>query len=183
MKRILRYVQQTKSYGLRFKRGDSIQMGGYCDSDWGGCLMTRRSTSGYVFLLGGAAVSWSSKRQTSVAMSSCEAEYMAASHAAKEALWETSFLQELGVMNRLKVTVQCDSQSALRLMKNPQFHSKTKHIDIHVHFIRELVETGRVNFEFCGTDLQVADALTKGVPGPKFRFCRLEMGVVLLLES
>ena len=87
IKRVLRYIQGTKEIGLKFQRTQKFELYGFCDSDWGGCLDTRRSTSGYVFLLGGAAVSWSSKRQATVAMSSAEAEYIAATHAAKESLW------------------------------------------------------------------------------------------------
>ena len=173
VKRIFRYLQKTKDYGLRFKSSGNLKVTGFCDADWGGCLVTRRSTSGYTFLLGGAAVSWSSKQQASVAMSSCEAEYLAASHAAKEALWEATFLKELGLSTGEGVTIQCDSQSALKLMKNPLYHSKTKHIDIHVHFIRELIEAGKVAFEFCPTSLQVENPLPNGVLGSKLFFCRL----------
>ena len=139
---------------------------------------TRRSTSGYVFMLGGAAVSWSSKRQATVAMSSCEAEYLAASHAAKESVWATGLLREFGFNESKPVRIFSDSQSTIKLVKNSVFHLRTKHIDIHTHFIRELVENRSIEMIYISTDFQVADSLTKGLPKSKTIFCREKMGVL-----
>jgi hypothetical protein len=177
VKRVLRYLKQTAGYALEFKKSESLELSGFCDSDWGGCEDSRRSTTGYVFLMGGAAVAWNSKRQSAVALSTCEAEYMAASQAAKEALWELNFLEELNVKVDLPISIFSDSSSALKLMKNPTFHSRTKHIDIQVHFIRELIESKVLDFQFCFTGDQVADCLTKGVPVAKMAYCIQEMGL------
>ena len=172
VKRVLRYLRFTSDKCLRFEKQGEVQVKGYCDADWAGDVDTRRSTSGYIFLLGGAAISWSSKRQQSVALSSCEAEYMSATHASKEALWLKRFVTEMG-WEQPSVEVLCDNQSALKLMKNPQYHSKTKHISIQYHYLRELIEEGEISFDFIGTNMQCADFLTKGLSREKLeRFGR-----------
>ena len=181
VKRVFRYLKGTTNLGLKFVRAggpqSEVQLEGYTDSDWGGCLDSRKSTGAYLFKLGGAAVSWASRRQTSVALSSCEAEYMAACMASKEAVWQRSFLEELGEPRTGPVEIKSDSESALNLMKNPVFHSKTKHIGIQYHFTRELVGKGDVSFVFCRTAFMVADSLTKAVPREKVEFCRDQMGL------
>ena len=183
VKRVFRYISNTRNHGLKFRRGENLEIRGFCDSDWGGCPDTRRSTSGYVFILGGAAVSWSSKRQMTVAMSSCEAEYLAATHAAKEALWLSSFIREIFIDSNIYRIDNCvrifsDSQSAIKLAKNSVLHARSKHIDIRAHFIRELIESRKIEFIYIPTEKQVADALTKGVPKEKTVFCREHMGVL-----
>ena len=160
-KRVLRYVQQTKRLGLQFKRQKSTEIVGFCDSDWGGDLDTRRSTTGYVFLLGGGAFSWCSKRQGGSALSSCEAEYTAAAQAAMEVAWQRSFLEELGLGKREPIVIGCDSQSALNLIDNPVYHERSKHIGIKFHYVREQVLKGEVEFVYVPTKFLVADDLTK----------------------
>ena len=177
IKRVLRYLKKTTALGITFHATGELKLLGYCDADWGGCLDTRRSTTGYVFLLSGGAINWCSKRQTCVAMSTCEAEYMAASSAAKEATWARHFLTELGFDDRTGTGINCDNQSAIKLMKNSIFHSRTKHIDLHFHFVRELVTDEKIIFEYCNSTEQVADALTKSVPVNKLQFCRDKMGL------
>jgi hypothetical protein len=177
VKRILRYIKGTRSHGLVFTRGRSLELKGYTDSDWGGCPDTGRSTGGYVFLLGGAAISWSSQRQKSSALSSCEAEYMAACGAAKEAIWTKEMLHQLGHPKEEPVKILSDSESAMNLMKNPVLHQKTKHIGIQFHFVRELIEKGDVSFSYCKRDFMVADSLTKAVSRVKVEFCRTMMGI------
>jgi len=177
VKRILRYVKGTTNYCLRFERGAS-ELKGFCDADWGGCLDSRRSTSGYVFLLGGGAVSWKSKRQESVALSSTEAEYMAACLAAKEAVWLRRLLEEMGVQFTTSTTIFTDNQSSLKLMENPVLHERTKHVDIRYHFTRDTISTGQIDFKFIPTDQQAADSLTKGVPELKVKFCAEKFGLV-----
>jgi hypothetical protein len=148
-----------------------------CDSDYAGDVDSMRSTGGYVFLLTGGAISWSSKRQATVALSSTEAEYMAATHASKEALWLKRLIGELG-WRQSAVEVFCDNQSALKLMRNPQYHARTKHISVQFHFVRELIEAGELDFQFVGTNLQCADFLTKGVPRAKLEGFRCAVGLV-----
>ena len=177
VKRVFRYVQATKEYGLKFSREGKFNLVGYCDADWGGCLDTRRSTTGYVFLLGGGAVSWSSKRQQSVALSSCEAEYVAAAQAAKEGRWLFNFLTEIGIPITKPLQVYSDSQSALALMRNPVYHERSKHIDMKFHYIRDEIRSKEMKFLYVQTSNQVADSLTKAVPKEKVDFCRFHMGV------
>ena len=177
LKRVMRYLNKKKKLGLLYLKQKKIEIVGYCDSDGGECQDTRRSISGYVFMLGGAAISWSSKRQQTVALSSCEAEYMAATLAVKEALWEQNFLEELKHWTGKPMRIYSDSQSAMELMKHAKFHSRVKHIDIQLHFIREIIEAKRVEFFYVPTAAQVADALTKPVPRNKTEFCRDRMGL------
>ena len=177
VKRVLRYVQGTKDFCLRYESQGSLTITGFCDSDWAGCLDTRKSTGGYVFLLGKGAISWSSKRQKSTSLSSCEAEYVTAAHAAMEVSWLRNFLGELHLEPSGPIMVGCDSQSAMNLIDNPVYHERSKHIQLKMHYIREQVSASEVEFSYVATNVQVADCLTKAVPGEKVRFCRGEMGV------
>ena len=155
----------------------SVCIHGFVDSDWAGDIDRRRSTSGYVFTMFGGAISWMSKRQPVVALSTTEAEYMAATHACKEAIWLKRLCSDIGV-DAGKITISCDSQSAICLAKNPTFHARTKHIDVQFHFVRDMVEDGKVNLEKVDTVKNVADALTKPVGTEKFRWCSESMGLV-----
>ena len=176
VKRVFRYLKTTMNLCLRFEKEGSTQVRGYCDSDFAGDVDTMRSTAGYVFLLAGGAISWSSKRQQTVAVSSTEAEYMAATHASKEALWLKRFVSDLG-WEQSTVRIFCDNQSALKMMKNPTYHARTKHISVQYHFIRELIEDKELEFQFVGTNLQCADFLTKGVTRDKLELFRFEVGL------
>ncbi len=139
-------------------------MVGYCDADWAGDLEDRRSTTGFVFMMGGGATSWSSKRQPTIALSTTKAEYMANTQATKEAIWMTKFMKELGYMKEKKaMVIRCDNQGAISLTKNPTQHAQTKHIDVQHHFVQERVENGKVIFEYCSTEEMVADVLTKAL--------------------
>lgn len=151
-------------------RGPLDVFSGYNDSDGAGDLTNRRSTSGFLFNIGSGAISWSSKRQPTVALSSCEAEYVAQTQAAKEAIWLRSLLVELLNNNgELTATViYGDNQGAIALAKNPQFHARTKHIDIQYHFVREKQPEGQVSLQYIPTEKQVADGLTKALPKDRF---------------
>ena len=129
------------------------------DSDWAGDIDSRRSTSGYVFTMFGGAISWMSKQQPVVALSTTEVEYMEATHACKEAIWLKRLCSDVGV-DAGQITICCDSQSAIFLAKNPTFHARTKHIDVQFHFVRDMVEDGKVNLEKVDTAKNVVDALT-----------------------
>ena len=136
---------------------------GYSDADWAGDKEDRKSTSGSIFLLHGRAISWASKKQTSVALSTIEAEYVALSNASKDACWIKQLLKDLG-RPQDEITIKTDSQGAIALTKNPEQHPKTKHIDIRYHFVRDLIEKGVIKLEYCPTADMVADILTKGLP-------------------
>ena len=135
-----------------------------------------RRTTGYVFTIGGTIVSWISKLKKVVAISSIEAEYVAATEASKEMIWLQRFMEELGKKqenNRL----YCDSQSAIHLAKNSAFHSKTKHIQLRYHFIRSALEDGQLKLEKIHTSQNPADMLTKGVTREKLSSCLVSVGL------
>ncbi|GJY11344.1 retrovirus-related pol polyprotein from transposon TNT 1-94 [Tanacetum coccineum] len=149
---------------------------GYVDSNYVGDLEGSKSTTGYVFTLSGGTVSWVSKLQSVVAMSTTEAEYVAAAQASKEAVWLKMLLEELGYKQE-KITLFCDNQSAMYLARNPTFHSKTKHIRVQYHFVREKVEEGTVDMQKIHTDDNVADYMTKAINCDKFTWCRSSCGL------
>ena len=176
-KGVLRYLSSTADLGLTWG-GPGAQLGleAYCDADYAGDVDTRRSTTGYVFMLNGGAISWSSRRQQTVAASTTEAEYMAAAHAVKEALWVRKLLDDLQQPVET-VLIRADNQSAIKLLKNPVFGQRSKHIDVAYHFARERVASKEIEFLYVDTKLMVADVLTKAVPEAKLAFCRTGMGV------
>jgi hypothetical protein len=177
VKRVFRYLKATSDLKLTFRRTKKFVLKAYVDSDFAGCLDTSRSTTGWIFLLGGTAVSWSSKRQKSVTLSTCEAEYMAAGSATKESIWIRDYLSELGVEQEGPVNLMSDSQSAIQLVRNPVLHQSTKHIRTNAHFIREVVHSGEINLKYVQTKSQVADFLTKALTREKTEFCRLASGL------
>ena len=177
-KHILRYLQGTVDYGLDYRQGDGVRLVGYTDSDWAGCASDRKSTSGCCFGLGSAVVSWFSRKQQSVALSSAEAEYMAASLASCEAIWLRKMLFGLFGQPLRPSVIYCDNQSCIKLTENPVFHDRSKHIGIRYHFIRDYVQKGAVKLEYISTDEQVADILTKALPRGKHVYFRDKMGVV-----
>ena len=143
VKRILRYLKGTTSYGLLYNTSDLKNCEGYSDADWGGDTNDFKSTSGYVFMFGGAAVSWRSKKQTSTALSTAEAEYTALCSAAQEACWMKQVLTDLGFVSSSPMVIYEDNQSAICMTKNQLFHGRTKHISIKYHFQRRRCPMGR----------------------------------------
>ncbi|KAJ9561510.1 hypothetical protein OSB04_006670 [Centaurea solstitialis] len=173
VKRILRYVKGTMSFGLTFSRHKSPStLLGYSDADWTRCLETRRSTYGYSIFLGGNLVSWSAKKQPTISRSSCESEYRAMANTAAELIWITHLLKELHALPSVRPTLLCDNKSALFLTQNPVSHKHAKHIELDYHFIRELVSSGKLHTKFVSTKLQVADIFTKSLPRHQFEFFR-----------
>ncbi|KAG6526600.1 hypothetical protein ZIOFF_016592 [Zingiber officinale] len=178
VKQILRYLKGTIYFGLVYIKGpQEIGIFGYSDSDLAGDLDGRKSTSGMTFYFNESLVSWNSQRQKTVALSSCEAEFMAATTAACHALWLRSLASELTGVKSKPVTLFVDNKSAIALMKNPVFHGRSKHIDTRFHFIRECIEKGQIVVEFVNTGEQRADALTKALPGVKLAAMRQLLGV------
>ena len=152
VKRILRYIQGTKGYGIRYTQEKEAQLVGYTDSDWAGAIDDRKSTSGHVFFLGSKVISWSSKKQSTVALSTAEAEYISATSAACEAVWIRRILADLHQEQNTPTNLYCDNMSTIAMTKNPVFHSRSKHIELRHHFIRKLVEDGEIELKFCGID-------------------------------
>jgi transposase InsO family protein len=177
---VLRYIKGTADLGLTYgpppNPDDQCMLQAYCDANYAGDEDRRRSTTGYAFFIGGAAVSWSSKRQPTVATSSSDAEYMAANFAGREAMWLKQLLTELGY-HIPKLTIHCDSQPAIAVSKNPEHHSRMKHIDVMYHWLREKVEKGLLKLQFVPTEEMVADVLTKGLARVKHEKCRTGLGM------
>ncbi len=150
---------------------------GYCDADWAGDTNDRRSTTGYVFFVGNGAISWNSKRQPTIALSTTEAEYMATSQCTKEALWLRKLLDDVGYVQDNATLILSDNQGSISLAKNPIHHSRTKHIDIQHHFIREKLENGEIELKYCATEDMVADVLTKALAKERHQTLTKAMGL------
>ena len=164
VKRVLRYLKGTLKYGLKFSaQEEKPELFGYSDADWAGDVDTRRSTSGYVFQIGSGTVSWSSRKQQTVAKSSTEAEYVALSSATQEAVWLRRLMKDLGRQMDAPATIYEDNQGAIELAKNARFHNRTKHIDICHHFVRERVVSNEIRVIYCPTEDMIADIMTNGL--------------------
>jgi hypothetical protein len=166
---------KTADYDLTFG-GSSETLVGYCNTDYAGDLDSRRSTTGYVFLMFGGAVSWSSRLQPTVFVSTVEAEYLSARQAVKEVLWFRKLGADLG-LNLGHVQIYCDNQGAIQSLKHPIASQRSKHIDVIHHFARERVACKEVNIIFCRTEDMKADILTKALAPGKFKECRKEIGI------
>ena len=153
--------------GLEYNEAGNKHLIGYSDADWGGDLAERKSTSGYVFLLAGGAISWSSKKQSTVALSTTEAEYIAMCHASKEAIWLRQLLADINYKILGPTSIYGDNQGCIALSKNPSDHARTKHMDIKYHFVREKVEQQKIVLSFCPSEDMAADAFTKGLTKEK----------------
>jgi hypothetical protein len=162
-KGVLRYLAGSTQCGITYGTNTGDGLLGYCDADYAGDVDTRRSTTGYVFILHGGAVTWCSKRQPTIAVSTTEAEYMAAAHAVKEGLWLRKLLGDLS-MHIDTVAVFADNQSAIKLLRNPISSMRSKHIDVMHHFARERVMRKEVAFSYVSTQSMVADVFTKALP-------------------
>lgn len=172
LKWTLRYLNGTLANGLKFKRAQQgeVAVKGYVDSDYAGNIDTRKSLTGYVFTLYGTAVSWKSVLQSVVALSTTQAEYIALAEAVKEAMWFRGIIDELGITQD-SITIYCDSQSAIHLSKHQVYHERSKHIDVRLHFIRDVIESKEVKVEKIASEENPADALTKSLPFGKFKHC------------
>jgi hypothetical protein len=184
VKRVFRYLCGTTDYGIcyqgRLGADRVLDIHGFVDRRyWVGDLDHKRSTSGYVFNLFGGAISWMSKRQSVVALSTTKVEYMEATHESKEVVWLQRLCLGIGFVQQV-VRLDCDSQSAIFLAKNPAYHSKTKHIDVQYHFVRDMVEDKKVLLVKVDTLKNIVDSLTKSVSTEKFSWCREAMGIAAL---
>lgn len=184
VKRILRYLKGTQDFGLLFPRskrqGGVAEIEAFSDSDWSGDKVDRKSTSGYFFRFLKAPISWCSKKQNVVALSSCEAEYIAVAQAACQVLWMESLLEELKLHYKKPVQLFVDNKSSINLAKNPIAHGRSKHIETKFHFLRDQVNKGKLEMVYCSTDVQAADVLTKPMKTDRFKVLRSMLGVVTL---
>jgi len=171
VKWVFRYLAGTRDLGIVFDQKEASEdVVGYVDSDYAGNLDSRRSMTGYAFMFSGGPVCWKSTLQDTVALSTTEAEYMAVTEAAKEAVWLKGLVSELGFMQD-SVLLHCDSQSAIHLAKNQVYSARTKHIDVRYHRIREWLASGDLTLSKVHTDENASDMLTKPVPREKFERC------------
>eukprot|EP00253_Pinus_taeda_P025524 PITA_25524 len=160
-KHVLKYLQGTIDYGLLYTRGKDIRLSGFTNADWARSSVHRKSTSSYCFNIGSGMTSWCSRKQKSVALSSSEAEYMAASTASCEAIWLKNLLVNLFRRKTKVIKIMCDNQSCIKLSENPMFYDRSKHIDIQCHFVRHCVQRGAIQLSYTPTGEHVADILTK----------------------
>lgn len=170
IKKILKYLNGTRYKGIMYKKGeDMTNLDAYCDSDYAGCIETRRSTTGFIIMISGGPVSWCSKRQPIVSLSSTEAEYIAAAECLKECLYLKVYLSEL-IGKQVKISLSIDNQSAIQLIKTGSFSKRSKHIDVRYYFIHENYKKGDLDIRYCPTNLQIADMFTKPLSIDKFQF-------------
>jgi hypothetical protein len=166
--RVMRYLKNNPGQGLFFSRDSEMQLMGYSDADWAGCVDTRKSISGYCFFIGKSLISWRAKKQATVSRSSSEAEYRALSSATYELQWVLYLLADLKIQLTKVPILYCDNQSAIHIASNPVFHERTKHLDIDCHLVREKVLKGVLKLLPVSTNNQLADFLTKALAPPKF---------------
>ncbi|KAJ9545395.1 hypothetical protein OSB04_025102 [Centaurea solstitialis] len=177
VKRILRYLKGTPDFGLWYPKDSGFELIAYTDSDHAGCKLNRKSTSGACQFLGDKLVSWSSRKQNCVSLSTAEAEYVAAACCCSQVLWMKTQLADFGyTMHR--IPIYCDSKSAIQITANPVQHSRTKHIDIRYHFIKDHVEKGNIELYFVESDYQLADLFTKPFDEKRHFFLLSKLGML-----
>jgi hypothetical protein len=176
-KRIFRYLKGTSDFGILYKKGARENLYGFSDSDYAGDQDDRKSTSGYVFMMGSGAISWSSKKQAIVTLSTTEAEFIAAAACACQAIWLKRLLCELGYHQEGPTSIHCDNVSTIKLSKNPVLHGRSKHIDVRYHFLRDLCKEGIIDMIYCRSEDQIADIMTKPLKIAAFVKLRDMLGV------
>jgi hypothetical protein len=176
-KRILRYIRGTSEHGVLYKRGRQAELTAYTDSDYGGDVDDMKSTSGYIFMLGSGAVSWSSRKQPIVTLSTTEAEFIAAAYCVCQGIWIKRILESIGLKQQQCLEVFCDNSSTIKLSKNPVLHGRCKHIDIRFHFLRNLSCDGKVELKHCASQNQLADIMTKALKLESFEKLKGRLGI------
>jgi hypothetical protein len=177
-KRVLRYVKGTLDFGILYNRRKDPRLCGFTNSDWEGCVDDRKSTFGYVFSLGMGAVTWTNKKQHVVSLSSIEVKYQGVVKGACEAVWLRRMLSNMKMQQTEPTPLLCDNQGVLKLAKNPVFHEHTKHVEIHCHFIRQLVEDGSIELQYCPIEDQTTNIFTKSLGPEKYVKFWDKLGVV-----
>lgn len=166
--RVVRYLKGTPGRGVLFQKNGHLDIEAYIDADWAGNPVDRRSTSGYFTFVGGNLVTWKSKKQKVVALSSAEAEFQRIARGLTEVLWLRKLLAEIGFPVKGTCRINCDNKAAISISENPVQHDRTKHVEIDRHFIKEKLDTGAVVFPFVKSEDQHADILTKAITGKAF---------------
>ncbi|XP_019242524.1 PREDICTED: uncharacterized protein LOC109232535 [Nicotiana attenuata] len=181
--RVVTYLKQAPGLGLLMPEESSSKLTAYCDSDWGACIQTMRSVTGYLVKFGNALISWKSKKQSTVSRSLAEVEFRSMASCAAEVIWLTGLFNELGVKIELPTTLICNSKAAIQIADNPIFHERIKHIDIDCHFVREKISVGLLRTEHVNTEDQLADLLTKGLGKAQHEYLLGKFGLKNLFES
>jgi len=176
-KRVLRYLSNTTDIGITYGHDKSDNLIAYSDADWANCVNTRRSTSGTILMLNGGPITWFSRKQGIVATSTTDAEYVAAHEAGKEIVWARRLLEEIGCEQKRPTTLYCDNAAAGKLITNPAFHRRTKHIDVKFHYTRKLIEDGIIDVKHVSSSGQLADILTKPKTRNSFEENRKQIGI------
>ncbi|XP_073017971.1 secreted RxLR effector protein 161-like [Primulina eburnea] len=184
VKRVLRYLQRTKDYMLIYRRLDQLEIIGYTDSDFAGCQDSMKSTSGYIYLLAGGAISWKSAKQSLIASSTMAAEFVACYEASNHGIWLQNFVTGLRIVDGIEkpLRLHCDNKSAVMYSNNNRSSTKSKHIDIKFLVVKERIQSGKLSIEHIGTNSMVADPLTKGLPPKQFHEHIASMGVMSIEE-
>jgi len=177
VKRIFKYLQGTQNFGLWYPRDTNLTLHAYTYADWVGSVDDRKSTSGGAFYMGSMLVSWFSKKQSLIALSTAEVEYVVVASFCTQLLWMMQTLQDIHITCTPPISILCDNTSAISISKNPVMHSKTKHIPIKYHFLREQVLEQKVKLEYVPSKEQVADIFTKPLPRETFEYLRQKLGV------
>ncbi|UYV65570.1 hypothetical protein LAZ67_3004741 [Cordylochernes scorpioides] len=178
VKKIFGYLKATKNIGICFGGSScTTSLIGFSDADFAGDLDTRKSTTGYVFMLNNGPISWCSQKQNCVSLSTTESEYIAASKAMKEAIWLRQLLRELHQEQVKPTTIFSGNQSCIRLVHNPEYHKRTKHIDISYHFIRDHFQKHAIDLLYVCSNDQAADIFTKALPPERYRRLRSQLGL------
>ncbi|KAI3758559.1 hypothetical protein L6452_06126 [Arctium lappa] len=179
VKRIFRYLKGTTDLGLWYPKDTIFELTAYSDADHAGCMLDMKSTSGYIHFLGDKLVTWALKKQLCVSTSTAEAEYVAAASCYSQVLWMRTQLRDFGYHYN-SIPIYCDSKSAIAISANPVQHTKTKHIDVRYHFIKDNVEKGTIELYFVKTEYQLADLFTKPLDEKRFTFLVSRLGMLNL---
>lgn len=174
---VLKYLKGCSSAGIFIPTVASLALSAYSDADWGSCLDTRKSLTGFCIFLGDTLLSWRCKKQKTVSTSSAEAEYRALSSTTKEMVWLVALLQDFGLSCSLPLPLYCDNQAAIHITRNQVFHERTKHLDIDCHFMHERFRSGFLVPTSIASAEQLADLFTKSLPRTRFRYLLSKMGV------
>jgi hypothetical protein len=177
-KHVMRYLKGTIDYGLSYDGDHNFTLSGYTDAYWAGSVTNRKITSRCCFSLGSAMISWQSRKQSNIALSTAKAEYIAACSASCKAIWLRKLLTGLFDLEMEATTILCDNQSYIKMTENPVFHDRSKHIEIRYHYIRDMVQRGALKLLYVSMDEQVADVLTKPLSRVKFEHFRDKIGIV-----
>lgn len=181
--RVLKYLKSAPGKGILLSAQYSLSLIAYCDSDWGTCPMTRRSTTGYCIKLGESLLSWKTKKQATVSRSSAEAEYRAMANTTCEVIWMVGVLKDMGIELTLPVMMYCDNTAALHIGANPMYHERTKHIEIDCHLVRKKIRDKLIKTSHIKTEEQPADLFTKALGKTQHHSLLFKLGMLDLFQA